>query len=92
MRVPQNINRVHSSLPHVVVICGKQALDFDFNPVDDEEARGKAEVHAPHPVKRGLVSLPEEWCWSSYCFYFLYEAGPVRVNQGWTKISFRAAS
>jgi len=42
-----------------------------------------------NPVKRGLVGAPEEWEWSSYRFYLLEEAGPVQVNEGWTKISFR---
>ncbi len=42
-----------------------------------------------NPVKRGLVSGPEEWRWSSYRFYLLEETGPVRVNEGWAKISFR---
>jgi hypothetical protein len=41
------------------------------------------------PVKRRLVGSPEEWRWSGYRFYLLDEAGPVRVNEGWTKISFR---
>jgi hypothetical protein len=41
-----------------------------------------------NPVSRGLVGAPEEWLWSSYRFYPLDEAGPVRVNEGWTKISF----
>src|SRR5579863_3425450 len=41
-----------------------------------------------NPVKRGLVSSPEQWRWSSYRFYFSDEAGPVRVNQGWTEIRF----
>jgi putative transposase len=42
-----------------------------------------------NPVKRGLVNSPEQWRWSSYRFYLLDEAGLVRVNEGWTKISFR---
>ena len=42
-----------------------------------------------NPVKRGLVSAPEQWRWSSYRFYLLEEAGPVRVNEGWAKISLR---
>lgn len=41
-------------------------------------------------VKRGLVAALEDWRWSSYRFYFLDEPGPVRVNEGWGKISFRA--
>jgi hypothetical protein len=36
-----------------------------------------------------LVVSPEQWRWSSYRFYLLDEAGPVRVNSGWTEISFR---
>jgi hypothetical protein len=42
-----------------------------------------------NPVKGGLVGTPEEWSWSSYRFYLLDEAGPVRVNEGWVEISFR---
>ena len=42
-----------------------------------------------NPVKRGLVESPEQWRWSSYRFYFLEEAGPVRVNEGRAEISFR---
>jgi putative transposase len=42
-----------------------------------------------NPVKRGLVETPEQWRWSSYRFYLLEEAGPVKVNEGWGKISFR---
>jgi hypothetical protein len=38
---------------------------------------------------QGLADAPEQWRWSSYRFYLLDESGPVRVNQGWTKISFR---
>ena len=41
-----------------------------------------------NPVKRGLVEASEQWRWSSYLFYLLGETGPVRVNQGWTEISF----
>ena len=41
-----------------------------------------------NPVKRGLAISPEQWRWSSYRFYFLDEAGRVRVNEGWGKISF----
>jgi hypothetical protein len=40
-------------------------------------------------MKKGLVESPEQWRWSSYRFYVLAKAGPVRINEGWTKISFR---
>jgi putative transposase len=42
-----------------------------------------------NPVKRGLVLAPGDWKWSSYRFYFLNEAGPVRVKEGWGTISFK---
>ena len=58
--------------------------------VDNEEAVEKLRYMHRNPVKRGLVNLPEQWCWSSCRFYFLDEAGPVRVNEGWGKISFQA--
>src|SRR5258708_37028768 len=35
----------------------------------------------------GLASPQRRW--SSYRCYLLDEAGPVRVNEGWTKISFQ---
>lgn len=43
------------------------------------------EVGTPSTV---MVESPEQWRWSSYLFYLLGETGPVRVNQGWTEISF----
>jgi putative transposase len=37
-----------------------------------------------NPVKRGLVTRPEDWMWSSYRSYFYGEPGLVRVNfQEW---------
>jgi putative transposase len=33
-----------------------------------------------NPVKRGLVSSPELWKWSSFRAYALGEPGPVKVN------------
>jgi putative transposase len=42
-----------------------------------------------NPVKRALVESPEQWRWSSYRHYFLGEAGPVQVNAGWGRITFR---
>ena len=42
-------------------------------------------------VKRGLVESPKLWQWSSYRYYLLDEAGPVKVNVGWGEISFRDA-
>jgi hypothetical protein len=56
-----------------------------------QEADRRLRCMHRNPVKRGLVQSPEQWRWSSYSFYLLDEVGPVRVNVGWTEISFRAS-
>ena len=66
-----------------------QARFYDFNVWTAKKRVEKLRYMHRNPVKRGLVGLPEEWRWSSYRFYLLDEAGPVRVNEGWAKISFR---
>jgi REP element-mobilizing transposase RayT len=66
-----------------------QARFYDFNVWTTKKRVEKLRYMHRNPVKRGLVGAPEEWGWSSYRFYLLDEAGPVRVNEGWTKISFR---
>jgi len=66
-----------------------QARFYDFNVWTTKKRVEKLRYMHRNPVKRGLVGSPEEWRWSSYRFYFLDEAGPVRVNAGWTEISFR---
>ena len=62
---------------------------YDFNVFTDEKVTEKLFYMHENPVKRGLVKSPEQWRWSSYRFYLLEEAGLVRVNEGWTEISFR---
>jgi putative transposase len=62
---------------------------YDFNVWTTKKRVEKLRYMHRNPVKRGLVKSPEQWLWSSYRFYFLEEAGPVRVNVGWEKISFR---
>jgi len=66
-----------------------QARFYDFNVWTTKKQVEKLRYMHRNPVKRGLVESPEQWRWSSYRFYLLDEAGPVRVNEGWTKISFR---
>src|SRR5208283_1631785 len=62
-----------------------QARFYDFNVWTTKKRVEKLRYMHRNPVKRGLVRSPEQWRWSSYRFYFLDEAGPVRVNQGWTE-------
>jgi len=66
-----------------------QARFYDFNVWTTKKRVEKLRYMHRNPVKRGLVESPEQWRWSSYRFYLLGEAGLVRVNQGWTEISFR---
>src|SRR5580692_2256539 len=66
-----------------------QARSYDFNVWTTKKRVEKLRYIHRNPVKRGLAGSPEQWRWSSYRFYLLDESGPVRVNQGWTKISFR---
>jgi putative transposase len=66
-----------------------QARFYDFNVWKTKKRVEKLRYMHRNPVKRGLVKSPEQWRWSSYRFYRLGEDGPVRVNVGWTQISFR---
>jgi putative transposase len=66
-----------------------QARFYDFNVWTTKKRVEKLRYMHRNPVKRGLVEAPEQWRWSSYRFYLLDEAGPVRVNEGWPEISFR---
>ena len=66
-----------------------QARFYDFNVWTSKKRVEKLRYMHRNPVKRGLVDSPEQWRWSSYRYYLLGEAGPVRVNSGWTQISFR---
>jgi len=66
-----------------------QARFYDFNVWTTKKRVEKLRYVHRNPVKRGLVESPEQWRWSSYRFYALGDAGPVRVNEGWSGISFR---
>lgn len=62
---------------------------YDFNVWTTKKRVEKLRYIHRNPAKRGLVETPEQWRWSSYRFYLLGETGPVRVDEGWTGISFR---
>jgi len=66
-----------------------QARSYDFNVWSTKKRVEKLRYIHRNPVKRGLVESPEQWRWSSYRHYLLNEPGPVQVNVGWGKISFR---
>ncbi|MGH9544596.1 MAG: REP-associated tyrosine transposase [Terriglobales bacterium] len=53
---------------------------YDFNVWTERKRIEKLRYMHRNPVKRGLVSQPEQWAWSSFRFYALGEAGRVRIN------------
>ena len=53
---------------------------YDFNVFTERKRIEKLRYIHRNPVKRGLVSSPEQWRWSSFRWYAGGEAGPVRVN------------
>jgi len=67
-----------------------QARFYDFNVWTTKKRVEKLRYMHRNPVKRRLVDSVEQWRWSSYRFYFFGESGPVRINEGWGKISFKA--
>jgi putative transposase len=67
-----------------------QTRFYDFNVWPEKKRVEKLRYMNRNRVKRGLVVAPEDWRRSSYRFYLLDESGPVRVNDGWGKISFSA--
>jgi len=66
-----------------------QARFYDFNVWTTRKRVEKLRYMHRNPVKRGLAESPEQWRWSSYRFYFLGEVSQVRVNEGWSEVSFR---
>jgi len=62
---------------------------YDFNVWSTKKRVEKLRYMHRNPVKRGLVDSPELWAWSSCRHCLLDEAGPVQVDVGWGKISFR---
>lgn len=57
---------------------------YDFNVWSRKKRIEKLRYIHRNPVKRGLVSEPDQWAWSSFRSYAYGEHGPVRVNfQEW---------
>jgi putative transposase len=53
---------------------------YDFNVWTEGKRIEKLRYMHRNPMKRGLVSSPELWKWSSFRAYALGEPGPVKVN------------
>ena len=57
---------------------------YDFNLRTEDKRVEKLRYMHRNPVKRGLVSKPEDWSWSSYRHYLRGEIGPVEIESAWT--------
>jgi putative transposase len=57
-----------------------QARFYDFNVWSAKKRIEKLRCMHRNPVKRGLVTRPELWRWSSFRYYAYGEPGPVAVN------------
>lgn len=53
---------------------------YDFNVFSAKKRIEKLRYMHRNPVKRGLVSSPELWRWSSFRHYAFGEIGPVAIN------------
>jgi putative transposase len=53
---------------------------YDFNVCTEKKRVEKLRYMHRNPVKRGLVSTPEEWNWSSFRVYLHGERGLVHVD------------
>ena len=57
---------------------------YDRNVRDEREFSVKLRYLHRNPVKRGLVTEPAEWKWSSFRHYALREVGIVEIESEWT--------
>ena len=53
---------------------------YDFNVWSQEKITEKLHYMHLNPMKRGLVSHPKEWVWSSFSFYSDGESGLIRID------------
>ena len=57
-----------------------QRRSYDFNVFSERKTVEKLKYMHRNPVRRGLVSAPELWRWSSYRMYAFAERGPVSMD------------
>ena len=58
----------------------QQPRSHDFNVYSDRKVAEKLHYMHQNPVRRGLVSSPELWRWSSYRAFAFGEQGVVKLN------------
>ncbi|MEP6645209.1 MAG: transposase [Acidobacteriaceae bacterium] len=57
---------------------------YDFNVWSERKQVEKLKYIHRNPVKRGLVTFPEDWLWSSFRHYLTGEPGVVEIESHWT--------
>src|ERR1700685_2100702 len=62
-----------------------QARYYDFNVFTESERIEKLSYMHWNPVKRGLVEKPEDWLWSSCCYYQTGQEGRVTIDSSWRR-------
>ena len=86
-----------ASRPRQLSLWGAEALGpahvwqprfYDFNVWSERKRIEKLRYMHRNPVKRGLVSEPALWRWSSYRQYAYGEAGRLKINQ-WPRIELK---
>ena len=66
----------------LVEVAGEiwQRRFYDFNVWTERKRIEKLRYMHRNPVKRGLVTQPEQWAWSRFRGYAFGEVGRVRIN------------
>ncbi len=57
---------------------------YDFNVWTEHKQVEKLRYIHRNPVKRGLVTNPEDWSWSSFRHYMTGEESAVEIESHWT--------
>ncbi len=74
-------NRNKKLVGHINRILPWQRRFYPFNVFSEKKRQEKLNYMHNNPVKRGLVSAPGDWPWSSWRFYFLQDASILRMDR-----------
>jgi len=61
-----------------------QTRYYDFNVLTQTKHVERLRYMHRNPVKRGLVTEPQDWPWSSFCHYLTGAIGRVEIESEWT--------
>jgi REP-associated tyrosine transposase len=78
---------LHQAEPSVAQVW--QRRFYDFNVWTERKRIEKLRYIHRNPVKRGLVSEPDQWAWSSFRSYADGEPGVVRINSEEWPLAFK---